>query len=139
VNRIPLFACAASAVVILAAQSAPSLAASRIDSGSAPVSVDACRAFTMNAGKAASKADTIEIGFRDLDTVTVNAVDFDVNWGHGDVQKVHDVGTFPPGVTVRHRFVYAARNASSPFFPHPPVTCNVEAVRLSDGSAWHKG
>jgi hypothetical protein len=138
VNRIPLLAAAASAAVYLTAQPAPTLAATSVDQGSSPVAVNACQAYTMSAGKAASRTSTIEIRFRDLGQTPVDAVGFDVNWGAGDVQAIHDVGTFSPGVSVEHKFVHADPNASSPLFPHPPVTCHVESVRFADGSTWNR-
>jgi hypothetical protein len=138
VNRIYLLASAASAVVVFAASSMSSSAAVGTAYRSVPVVVDVCRGSMMHAGKAASRTNTIEIAFRDVGTVAAHAVDFEVTWGGGDVQTIHDVGTFSPGVTVRHAFVHAARDASSPFFPHSPVTCSAEAVRFADGSRWHR-
>ena len=137
-NSIPLLASAASAVVVIAAQSMPAYAISESAHPSAPVAVEACRTYMMGAGKSASHTNTIEIAFRDDQGVAARAVDFNVNWGSGDVQAIHDVGTFSPGVSVRHKFVYTDPNASS-LFPNSPVTCEIEAVRFADGSVWHAG
>lgn len=133
-HRFPSLASAASAVVIFAATSTPSFALVESARRPLPIAVDVCRAFVTNAGKIASRSNTIEIAFHDIGKVPARSVDFDVDWGHGDVQTIHDVGTFAPGVTVRHTFVHPARDTSSPFFFRPAVTCSVEAVQLGDTS-----
>lgn len=93
----------------------------------------------MSAGKTGSKTSTVEIRFRDVDKVAAHVVGFDVDWaGGGNVQRIRDVGTFSPGVTIVHKFQHADSEGSSPFFPHPPVTCQVQSVQLVNGSQWTK-
>jgi hypothetical protein len=136
VQRIPLLASVVTAAVFLASSAAPTIAATRIDEGSSPVAIEACRAYTMNAGKAASKTSTVEILFHDVGAVAAHAVGFDVNWGGGDVQTIRDVGTFSPGVTIAHKFQHPDPEAYSPLFLLSPVTCRVQSVQLANGSAW---
>ena len=138
-KRILLLACAASGVFFVTAGTAHVWAASRTDAEDSPIAVEACNAYTMNAGKAAPKTSTIEIRFRDTGDVAAKAVDFDVDWGHGNVQAIRDVGTFSPGITIAHKFQHPDPEASSPLFPHPPVICRVESVQLANGSAWTGG
>jgi hypothetical protein len=111
------------------------MAATRIDESSSPVAIQACRAYTMSAGKA-PKTSTVEILFHDTGAVAAHVVGFDVNWGDGNVQTIRDVGTFSPGVTIAHKFQHADPETYSPLFAHAPVTCHVQSVQLANGSAW---
>lgn len=134
-NPSPVLAALAGALVLFSAQATASIAATQADRR-VPIAIDACKADFMNVGKATPKTDTIEIGFRDLALVKARSVDFVVSWSRSDVQEIHDVGTFAPGVSVRHTFMRPDRSGNSPFFPHPAVTCGVESASFSDGSVW---
>ncbi|MBC5802546.1 MAG: hypothetical protein GIX03_05990 [Candidatus Eremiobacteraeota bacterium] len=59
---------------------------------------------------------------------------------NGDHFVIGDVGTFSPGVSIKHEY----RNGSGqafvlPQFIAPRVTCCVVSVTFTDGTVWQRG
>ncbi len=86
-----------------------------------------------------STSNGIAIEFVNESTQTAKLVNFDVN-SSGTHFVIRDVGTFSPGVSIKHQY----RNGSGqafilPAFISPNVTCQVASVEFVDGSTWRRG
>lgn len=77
--------------------------------------------------------DGIRIAYVDRAAKTATRVAFLVNY-RGDVQRIIDIGTFSPGVTIDHQFGQFTGDA---WLGPKPNVCRVVAVRYADGSFWH--
>jgi hypothetical protein len=81
----------------------------------------------------------IKIEFVNESAKTADLVNFDVN-SNGTHFVIRDVGTFSPGVSIKHRY----RNGSGqsfvlPAFITPNIKCRVASVRFADGTSWTRG
>ncbi len=119
--------------------------------GQPPVTVNSCGPI-LNHNASASPAPTIAgipipvstsngiaIEFVNESTQAAKLVNFDVNSG-GQHFVIRDVGTFSPGVSIKHEY----RNGSGqafvlPAFIAPNVRCEVASVEFADGSTWRRG
>ncbi|MGD0474545.1 MAG: hypothetical protein ABSB70_15205 [Candidatus Velthaea sp.] len=87
----------------------------------------------------ASTSSGIAIEFVNDSTKTANLVNFAVD-SNGQQFVIRDVGTFSPGISIKHTY----RNGSGqafvlPQFIAPRVNCHVASVRFVDGSSWRPG
>ena len=87
----------------------------------------------------ASTSSGIKIEFVNESKVAATLVNFAVDSG-GDHFVIRDVGTFSPGVSIKHQYRNGAGQAFVlPAFISPNVTCHVASVQFADGSLWRKG
>lgn len=76
--------------------------------------------------------DGLDISYVNETQKVINRVAFVVNY-RGDVQRIVDVGTFSPGITIDHGF---GQFTGLAYLGSSPNACRVAAVRFSDGTAW---
>jgi hypothetical protein len=87
----------------------------------------------------ASSSSGIAIEFVNESTQAATLVNFDVD-SAGDQFVIRDVGSFAPGVSIKHQYRNGAGQAFIlPAFISPNVTCHVASVKFADGSVWHRG
>ncbi len=87
----------------------------------------------------ASTSNGIEIEFVNESTKTATLINFAVH-SSGDHFVIRDVGTFSPGVSIKHQFKNGQGQAFVlPAFISPNVTCHVTSAKFSDGSLWEQG
>ena len=87
----------------------------------------------------ASTSEGIAIEFVNETTEPVNLVNFNVE-SAGEQFVIRDVGTFSPGVSIKHKYRNGAGQAFVlPQFISPKVHCTVASVRFADGSLWRRG
>lgn len=87
----------------------------------------------------ASTSSGIAIEFVNESSQPVTLVNFQVQ-SAGDQFVIRDVGTFSPGVSIKHKFRNGAGQAFVlPQFIAPKVHCSVASVKFADGSIWRKG
>jgi hypothetical protein len=87
----------------------------------------------------ASTSSGIAIEFVNESNKVATLVNFDVD-SNGSTFVIRDVGTFSPGVSIKHSY----RNGSGqgfvlPAFIAPRITCRVASVKFEDGSIWRPG
>ncbi len=139
-------ACALALLPRAAAANAGTAAA-----GQPPVTINSCGPI-LNNNTSSSPAPTIggiavpvstsngiAIEFVNESTQAAKLVNFDVD-SSGTHFVIRDVGTFSPGVSIKHHY----RNGSGqafilPAFISPNVTCQVASVEFVDGSTWRRG
>jgi hypothetical protein len=116
-----------------------------------PVTINSCGPI-LNNNAAATPAPTIAgiaipvstsngiaIEFVNESTQTAKLVNFDVN-SSGTHFVIRDVGTFSPGVSIKHQYRNGTGQAFIlPAFISPNVTCQVASVEFVDGSTWRRG
>jgi virginiamycin B lyase len=100
----------------------------------APIALTACKVLTGVGQKLSGVAASVT--FSVSDSRTADAVDFLISRDAGPPYEAafHDVGSFAPGVTIRH-------NLQTPHGGDPPYGnshCDVTAVHFTDGSSWHR-
>jgi hypothetical protein len=76
--------------------------------------------------------DGIRIAYINHSPLVATRVAFFVNY-RGDIQRIIDVGTFSPNVTIDHTFGNFTGDA---WLGPNPNACRVVAVRFADGSVW---
>jgi hypothetical protein len=87
----------------------------------------------------ASSSSGIAIEFVNESNQTATLVNFAVD-SAGDNFVIRDVGTFTPGVSIKHQYRNGAGQAFIlPAFISPNVTCHVASVEFADGSVWRRG
>lgn len=87
----------------------------------------------------ASKSEGIRIEFVNESSKTANVVNFAVD-SNGEQFVIRDVGTFSPGVSIKHNYRNGEGQAFVlPQFLAPKIKCRVSSVRFTDGSAWERG
>ena len=87
----------------------------------------------------ASTSSGIAIEFVNESAQTAKLVNFSVKSG-GDRFVIRDVGTFSPGVSIKHEYRNGAGQAFIlPAFIAPKVSCHVASVEFANGSVWRKG
>ena len=87
----------------------------------------------------AQSSTGIEIEFVNETSQAATLVNFDVQSG-GDQFVIRDVGTFSPGVSIKHKYRNGAGQAFIlPEFIAPKISCSVDSVTFADGSVWRKG
>ncbi|MDQ2908074.1 MAG: hypothetical protein M3R44_01830 [Candidatus Eremiobacteraeota bacterium] len=84
----------------------------------------------------ASSSSGIAIEFTNESQKTADLVNFAVD-SNGENFVIRDVGTFSPGVSIKHEY----RNGSGqafvlPAFIAPHVNCRVASVKFTDGTVW---
>lgn len=139
-------ACAFAIVPNLAAaDSAPAVPPA---GGASPITINSCGPIINDKNATtnifgvpvpASMSSGIQIEFVNSASVAATLVNFAVD-SAGDHFVIRDVGTFSPGVSIKHQF----RNGSGqafvlPAFIAPNVTCRVDSAQFSDGSVWRPG
>ncbi|MBV8671722.1 MAG: hypothetical protein JO098_08110 [Candidatus Eremiobacteraeota bacterium] len=115
---------------------------------SAPVTINSCgpiindkNATTNILGVPvpASMSSGIQIEFVNNGGAAATLVNFAVD-SAGDHFVIRDVGTFSPGISIKHQFRNGQGQAFVlPAFIAPNVTCHVASVQFSDGSVWRPG
>lgn len=129
---LPAFAVA----VLLAAVSAIAKPAS-------PISIDYCHidySQGPNVMPSASISLTkssgpLEIKFVNDGDKVATTVRFGVKL-EDETSTVRDVGTFSPGITIRHKFQDFRGRVKFIFVHEPQPKCTVEYIRFADGSTW---
>lgn len=87
----------------------------------------------------ASTSTGIQIEFTNESSGTADLVNFAVD-SNGNRFVIRDVGTFSPGISIKHMFRNGAGQAFVlPALIAPNVTCSVQSVRFTDGTVWRKG
>jgi hypothetical protein len=112
-----------------------------------PVTINSCQpklqqdpnAPTFMGIPVASKSDGIAIEFVNTANQVATVVNFAVD-SNGSRFVIRDVGTFSPGVSIKHSY----RNGSGqgfvlPAFIAPRIDCHVASVKFADGSIWRPG
>jgi hypothetical protein len=81
-------------------------------------------------------AALIDARFKNTAGATADKIDFRIWWGDGTVDTVHDVGTFAPGVTIRHNWYVGL--SIRPIVPRlwDYVRASVSRVHYVDGTEW---
>ncbi len=87
----------------------------------------------------ASNSTGIQIEFTNESQKTADLVNFAVD-SNGERFVIRDVGTFSPGVSIKHQYRNGAGQAFVlPQFIAPHVTCRVASVKFTDGTVWRQG
>lgn len=87
----------------------------------------------------ASASTGMQIEFVNESNQTATLVNFNVQSG-GDQFVIRDVGTFSPGVSIKHKYRNGAGQAFIlPEFIAPKIACDVASVTFADGTVWRKG
>jgi hypothetical protein len=78
----------------------------------------------------------IRIEFTNESTKVADLVNFSVD-SAGQQFIIRDVGTFSPGVSIKHEYRNGAgQSFVLPAFIAPKVTCKVASVKFTDGTVW---
>lgn len=86
-----------------------------------------------------STSSGIQIVFTNESQKTADLINFAVN-SNGDAFVIRDVGTFSPGIEITHRYRNGEGQAFVlPQFVAPKLSCSVQSIRFTDGSAWRPG
>jgi hypothetical protein len=86
-----------------------------------------------------SKSEGIRIEFTNESSKTANLVNFAVD-SNGEQFVIRDVGTFSPGISIKHNYRNGEGQAFVlPQFIAPKIKCRVSSVRFTDGSVWERG
>jgi len=87
----------------------------------------------------ASMSSGIQIEFVNTANLPATLVNFAVD-SAGDHFVIRDVGTFSPGVSIKHQYRNGAGQAFVlPAFISPNISCHVASVQFNDGSIWRRG
>jgi hypothetical protein len=87
----------------------------------------------------ASTSSGIAIEFVNESNQAATLVNFAVD-SSGDHFVIRDVGTFSPGISIKHQYKNGFGQAFIlPAFIAPNVTCHVASVKFADGTVWRKG
>lgn len=87
----------------------------------------------------ASKSSGIAIEFVNDSTKAADLVNFAVD-SNGTQFVIRDVGTFSPGVSIKHTYRNGAgQGFILPIFIAPNISCSVSSVKFTDGTVWQKG
>jgi hypothetical protein len=121
-------AAAIAALTILAGAPALALANTYVPS---PITIGNVDIQPQISGTELNTPGSVSLAFRNVSNVAATDVTFDLNSFGATVARIHDVGTFSPGATIRHRFTDSA-NAST-------QTVRVAEVKFADGTVWHGG
>ena len=138
------------ALAVLIAQAYPAPVAPPLGAAS-PVSINNCGPIIEKANglgtpppsfagfQLTSTSGGIQIEFTNESSATADLVNFAVD-SNGSRFVIRDVGTFSPGVSIKHMFRNGAGQAFVlPALIAPNVTCSVQSVRFTDGTVWRKG
>lgn len=120
-------------------------AAPTTDATKHPVQINSCGPMIGNGTQSlfgipvASTSNGIQIQFTNESAKTADLINFAVD-SNGQTFVIRDVGTFSPGIEIRHKY----RNGSGqafllPAFVSPKIKCKVDSVRFADGSVWRHG
>lgn len=148
-RRISAAAGLVTALVLLTCLSSRSLATPTIvaDATVPPVTINSCgpildkNSQTTIAGIPipAAASTGIAIEFVNESKQAATLVNFDVR-SAGDQFVIRDVGTFSPGVSIKHQYRNGQGQAFLlPQFIAPKVSCDVASVTFADGTIWRKG
>lgn len=94
----------------------------------AVVLVEDCRAVV--------ETRELTIEFTNRGKIAADLIRFKVYWSRGNSSYIQDQGTFPPGMTIKHRFKMSDEDISN-LGDYANVVCNVEAIHFVDGSKWY--
>jgi len=116
--------------------------------GASPVTINSCAPIindknattsVLGVPLPASQSSGIQIEFVNEATQPATLVNFAVDSG-GDHFIIRDVGTFTPGVSIKHQYRNGAGQAFVlPAFIAPNINCHVVSVQFADGSVWRQG
>jgi hypothetical protein len=70
----------------------------------------------------------VYVEFQNTSNVNATQVVFELDVNGATVSRFNDIGTFAPGVTIKHGFLNTSAD--------PNAQVNVVKVKLADGSAW---
>lgn len=116
-------------------------------SSAAPVTINSCGPLidknqtqnVMGLQIPVSTSSGIQIEFVNESNQAAKLVNFAVD-SAGDHFVIRDVGTFSPGVSIKHRFRNGTGQAFIlPAFISPNVKCHVASVEFADGTVWRVG
>lgn len=101
---------------------------------SVPVNIASCQMGVSSMYR--MDAALIDARFKNLSETTADQIDFRVWWGDGTVDTVHDVGSFAPGVTIKHNWYVGL--SIRPIVPRlwEYVRVSVSRVHYVNGSEW---
>ena len=86
-----------------------------------------------------STSSGIEIEFVNESAKTADLVNFAVD-SNDRRFVIRDVGTFSPGVSIKHHYENGSGQAFVlPQFISPRITCKVASVHFTDGTVWERG
>lgn len=110
-----------------------------------PVTINSCTVLRGQSGPSiggiqlAQTSSGLHIEFVNESNKTANLVNFAVD-ANGQHFVIRDVGTFSPGVSIKHDY---RNGAGQPFvlpdFISPKISCDVASVRFTDDSTWERG
>jgi hypothetical protein len=110
-----------------------------------PVTINSCTVLHGQSGPSiggiqlAQTSSGLHIEFVNESNKTANLVNFAVD-ANGQHFVIRDVGTFSPGVSIKHDY---RNGAGQPFvlpdFISPKISCDVASVRFTDDSTWERG
>ena len=111
-----------------------------------PVTINTCGPILNNspgtqvAGiQLAQGSSGIRIEFVNESTKTADLVNFAID-SNGQQFVIRDVGTFSPGISIKHEFKNGYGQAFVlPAFIAPHVKCSVSSVKFTDGTLWEPG
>jgi hypothetical protein len=151
VRRAGAISCLFACTLALFGAAGTAAAASRVlqiaDASTPPVTINSCGPIldktsqpTIAGIPIPAQASTgIQIEFVNETNQTATLVNFNVKSG-GDQFVIRDVGTFSPGVSIKHKYRNGEGQAFIlPEFIAPKVACEVASVKFADGSVWEKG
>lgn len=97
--------------------------------------VEDCRlAYEGNA--LVAETSWLRIDFTNEGHVAGDLIRFRIQQGTNEPNYIRDVGTFSPGITIKHKFGQLAGQSVSPLFSGPNIRCGIESVHFVDGSIW---
>jgi hypothetical protein len=110
-----------------------------------PITINSCNVLQGQSGPSiggfaiTQSSAGLHIEFVNESNKTANLVNFAVD-SNGQHFVIRDVGTFSPGVSIKHDYRNGAgQSFVLPAFIAPKVTCDVASVRFSDDSVWERG
>lgn len=104
-----------------------------------PVEINEC-AVLYRGGWLVGQAAGVKIEFTNDTDKKADVINFGVSDGGSHGGNIRDVGSFAPGIEVRHK--YRAGDGMmmfSPLFSHPHISCSVVSVHFEDGTVWRAG
>lgn len=108
-----------------------------------PVNINACDLEYSSDTSIASRITGVTIQFTNESAKTSDLINFRVAI-NGQTSLIRDVGTFTPGIEIRHKFRAGSDQFSLPVFlqqfsGRPPVTCTIDSLHFADGTTWQPG
>jgi hypothetical protein len=119
---------AASLVALTILAGGPGVALAATNLSSDPIAIHYTNIQASGESSDNVGAGFVYVEFQNTSNINATQVVFELDVNGVSVGRFNDVGTFAPGVTIKHGF----RNTSA----NPKAQVNVVKVKLADGSAW---